>query len=98
MEYEFSSKVWVYPSIKASWYFISVPVNMSEEIKASNYLYKRGFGSLKTSAKIHNMEWDTSIFPDSKTNSYLLPIKKLVRDTCGIKDGDTVSIVLKLPC
>ncbi|MEZ5134921.1 MAG: DUF1905 domain-containing protein [Acidimicrobiales bacterium] len=39
---------------------------------------------------------DTSVFPDTKRRSYVLPIKKQVRLAEGIDDGDAVTIALTL--
>ena len=36
----------------------------------------------------------TSIFPDSKQGSYVLPVKKAVRTAEGIEDGDDVEVAL----
>jgi hypothetical protein len=35
------------------------------------------------------------VFPDSKTASYLLPMKRVVRDAAGLIDGDSVHVRLR---
>jgi len=42
---------------------------------------ERGFGSIKVSARIGKTQWESSIFPDKSSGSYLLPIKKSVRES-----------------
>ncbi len=46
-------------------------------------------------AKIGKTNWRTSIFPDSKSGTYLLPVKATVRRVEGIDDGDTVSVLVE---
>jgi hypothetical protein len=40
--------------------------------------------------------WQTSIFPDSKSGSYLLPVKKAVRLKEGLVEGKSVSVAITL--
>ena len=40
--------------------------------------------------------WKTSIFPDKKTNTYLLPVKVAVREKEQIKLSDVVSLSLEI--
>jgi Domain of unknown function (DUF1905) len=40
--------------------------------------------------------WRTSIFPDSKTGAYLLPVKKAVRVAEHLEAGDQVQAQLHL--
>lgn len=89
MNYKFKAKLWVYPGDKAAWRFITVPKDASAEIKKKIKL-KNGFGSIRVKANIGKTSWDTSIFPDSKSGTYLLPVKASVRRAEGLEDGDVV--------
>ena len=40
---------------------------------------KRGWGSVRVKVTLGKTKWDTSIFPDKKSGTYLLPIKAEVR-------------------
>jgi len=40
--------------------------------------------------------WSTSVFPDTKRGSYLLPVKKAVRTAEGVGDGDDVDVSLEV--
>lgn len=94
MEYAFKTQPWLYAGDSA-WVFASVPAKYYEEIKltaSSN----RGFGAVRVNASCNNVKWQTSIFPDSKTKTYLLPIKKSIRAQANIDIGNTVSIVITL--
>lgn len=95
--FSFTSKLWIYGFPEASsWYFINVPVEYSEEIKARTSDFKRGFGSVRVTATIGKTTWKTSIFPDKKSGSYLLPIKKEIRRTNDIDDGAIVNVTISL--
>jgi hypothetical protein len=79
--YSFSETIWKYHGDNA-WYFITLPSDLADEIKALTALHllaRRGFGSLRVSVTIGSTTWNTSIFPDNKTGSFLLPIKKAIR-------------------
>lgn len=95
LKFKFSAQVWVYPGVKASWYFVTVPSDITSDIKELN-LDSNGFGSIKVNVTINDSAWSTSIFPDSKSSSYLLPIKKDIRKINDIKSGDIVKITLTL--
>lgn len=95
MQYEFTSPLWLYPG-DAGWHFISVPLKESGEIKALFAGQTRGFGSLRVRVTIGDVSWTTSIFPDSKTKCYMLPVKAEVRKKVGIKPGDKVPVILEV--
>ncbi|MDX1950173.1 MAG: DUF1905 domain-containing protein [Rickettsiales bacterium] len=95
-KYKFKSKVWLYSSPKSSWHFVSVPEDISAEIKFLNSCIRRGWGAIKCSSKIGKTLWKTSIFPDSKSKTYLLPIKKEVREKENITIDKIVNIVLEI--
>ena len=47
-------------------------------------------------ATIGSTTWQTSVFPDSKTGCYVLPVKKSVRQAEDIDDDDPVDVALEL--
>lgn len=57
---------------------------------------RRGWGSVRVEATIGTTTWTTSVFPDAKTGSFLLPIKKEVRNAEGIGEGDRVRFTLTI--
>ena len=79
----------------ASWYFTSVPPELSEEIREIPRPY-RGFGSVRVRARVGGSEWATSIFPSSSEGTYVLPLKKKVRDAEGLVDGGPVRVRLEV--
>jgi hypothetical protein len=88
----FSAELWQWEG-KSAWHFVSVPPEVSEEIREQPRM-ARGFGSVRVNVRIGGSSWKTSIFPDSKTGTYLLPIKKAVREPEGISNGDLVEVEL----
>ncbi len=94
--YTIKAKVWLYPGESSSWHFLSVPKKESEMIKESFRGLTRGFGSLPVSVTIGKTSWVTSIFPESKSGVYMLPLKVQVRKREGIFEGDTVTVSLKI--
>ncbi len=93
--FKVKSKVFEYPGMGA-WHFIAVPKKESEKIKATFGDMTRGFGSLKVMATIGKTKWKTSIFPDSKSGTYLLPIKKDVRKKELINKGDEILFTVEI--
>jgi hypothetical protein len=93
--YTFTSKIWLYPG-NAAWHFVTVPKDMSEQVTKKYKHMKRGFGSLKVVATIGKTSWDTSIFPDSRSGTYLLPIKLAVRKKEGLAMEDMVTVALSV--
>ncbi|MFB7890759.1 DUF1905 domain-containing protein [Microbacterium sp. NPDC056044] len=79
----------------AAWFFATVPPELGEEIREIPRPY-RGFGSVRVKARIGGTEWTTSIFPLSETSSYVLPLKKSVRDAEKLVDGGPVTVRLEV--
>lgn len=96
LRYSFTARLWLYPG-EAGWHFLTVPQNVAAEIREDTVALRRGFGSVKITAGIAGHSWSTSLFPDSKSGSYLLPVKKVIRTAAGIKAGDQVTVHLKVP-
>lgn len=93
--YKLRSKVMVYPG-DGGWRFMAIPLKEGREIKAKYGKHARGWGSLPVAVTIGKTAWETSIFPDKQSGSYLLPLKAQVRNKEGIYDDDSVSFTLKL--
>jgi hypothetical protein len=94
LQYRFKAKLWVY-SGQGAWHFITLPIEHAEEIKMLAGATP-GFGSVKVRAEVASIVWETSIFPDKKSSSYLLPVKKDVRTKLGLTQGDEVDVLVQL--
>jgi Domain of unknown function (DUF1905) len=90
----FIGKLWKYPG-KAAWFFITLPADVGAQIKFFTGKAK-GFGSVRVKARIGNSTWKTSVFPDSKSGSYFLPVKAAVRSAERISAGDDLEVNLTL--
>lgn len=88
-------KVWLYPGM-VGWHFVTLPKKQSAEIEILFGAMKRGWGSLPVNVTIGKTRWKTSIFPDKKSGTYLLPIKSDVRKKEKIVQGDMISFWLEI--
>lgn len=93
--YKMKSEVWLYPGM-VGWHFISVPKKQSEEIKKKFGGKQKGWGSFPVLVTLGKTSWNTSIFPDKKSATYLLPLKAEVRKKEGILKGDIVIFSLEI--
>ena len=87
--------LWLWSGEGASWHFITVPEELSGEIRAQSLARRGGFGSVRVEAAIKAITWRTSVFPQ-KGGGYILPVKKEVRCRAGIAAGDEVTLTLEI--
>ena len=87
-------KIWT--GEDGSAHFMSVPEDISGEIRAHSLLVRRGFGSVKVEVTLDDVIWRTSVFPSKSSGGYFLPVKIDVVRRTGIAAGDLVSIQLEL--
>jgi hypothetical protein len=92
-----TSLLWIWKGSDAAgrWYFITVPEEQSDDIRAHAFGNPRGFRSVKVEARIGDVVWRTSVFP-LNSGGYLLPVKAEVRRQAGIGAGDEVTVELEL--
>ena len=95
LEFSFDGTMWKY-SGKAAWYFVTLPVDMSEDIKAFTRHLKTGWGSVRVHVTLGDAEWSTSIFPATKAGAYLLPLKAAIRKSAKVSEGEVVSLNLRV--
>jgi uncharacterized protein DUF1905 len=92
IEHSFKTKLWVYTG-KGAWHFVTLPKEAADEIRFHNPL-ARGFMPIACNATIGRTSWKTSVFPDSKSGSYVLAVKAEVRKAEKIKVGDAVPVTI----
>jgi hypothetical protein len=93
----FDAELWLWDARKLdSWTFVSLPEAASQEIREFSAGPPRGFGSVKVRASIGGSQWDTSVFPDSQRNCYVLPVKRAVRKAEDLNVGDVASVRIEL--
>ena len=93
--YAFRGELWHYPE-QAGWHFVTLPHDLADQLRVEAAPFRKGFGSVRVSACIAGHRWATSLFPDSKSNSYLLPVKKEIRRAAGIHAGDELDVEIEL--
>ncbi len=94
-QYRIRNNVWLYPGM-TGWHFVTIPIDISEEIKRFFGDMKRGWGSLPVLVTCGKTTWKTSIFPDKKIGGYLLPLKAEVRKNEKISEGDSVIMLIEI--
>ncbi len=90
----FSSELYLWKD-DGSWVFADVPVDVSDEI-TEIVPDRRGFGSVPVGVRIGGTEWQTSVFPDSTRECFVLPVKKVVRQAESVDVGDRVEVELTI--
>jgi hypothetical protein len=93
MHIEFSGKIWVWKG-PAPWYFVTVPAELSSEMKAILGIVSYGWGMIPARVVIGKTEWKTSLWP--KDGRYIVPLKASVREAENLHEGDTVTVRLEV--
>ncbi len=89
----FSGELWKYGG-ESSWWFISLPVEDAEDLEKFCSHSKRNFGSIRVTVNIGQSCWQTSVFRDSKSNTYLLPVKAEVRSKEKLVENNSYEVTL----
>ena len=90
--FRFMAPLWEWEA-RDNWFFVSLPADVAEEIMVRP-LPPRGFGSVSVRARVGATRFATSIFPSDGT--YVLPIKRSVREAEGLEPGGAVTVELEL--
>lgn len=88
--FTFEAEPWLFHT--GGWVFVSLPSDISEDIRTMDHFPRKGFGSIRVEVTVGQSTWRTSIFPDSKLSQFVLPIKKDIRKKEQIAVGEIVSI------
>jgi hypothetical protein len=91
--YRFVGVLWEWDG-PAAWYFVSLPEDVADEIDERFGHLEAGFGSLRVEVTVGSTTWRTSVFPDTKRATYLLPVKKQVRTAEDLHAGSTCEVEL----
>jgi Domain of unknown function (DUF1905) len=95
-EHVFDAEIWEYsPDKPGSWHFLTLPVDVAEDV-AFEAGPRGGFGSIRVEVSIGSSTWRTSLFPDSSSDSFVLPVKKPVRTANGLQAGDVCQVRLEV--
>jgi Domain of unknown function (DUF1905) len=95
--YEFDADLWRWDARADTWTFVSLPVDVADDVlDRAGPGPARGFGSVRVDVTIGRTTWRTSVFPDGRVATYVLPVKKAVRAAEGLEAGDTAHVRLRL--
>jgi hypothetical protein len=78
----------------APFYFVTVPVPESKQIKSIERQVTYGWGMIPVIVRVGNTEFATALWP--KDGHYIVPIKAEVRQREGIEEGDEVVLRLEV--
>ncbi|HKD98293.1 MAG TPA: DUF1905 domain-containing protein [Micromonosporaceae bacterium] len=97
MVVEFDAELWLWDARRTdSWMFVTLPVDVSQEIRELTEGMRRGFGSVRVRVTVGGTSWATSVFPDAGSGCYVLPIKRAVRKAEVLDVGDVASVSVEL--
>ncbi|MEW7006437.1 MULTISPECIES: DUF1905 domain-containing protein [unclassified Lentilitoribacter] len=90
LEYAFETEMW--RSSGGSWYFMTVPQEISQHISSFCVDQKTSFGSVRVKVRVGETSWKTSLFPDKASGCYFLPIKADIRKREKLAVGPVFNI------
>jgi hypothetical protein len=91
------AELWVWDArSEATWTFVTVPPAISAALAdhAEARGPRSGFGSIRVEETAGPSTWRTSVFPDSTSGCFVLPIKKAVRSANEVSPGDQITVTL----
>lgn len=95
--YEFDAPLWRWQARATDvWTFVSLPEALSDELLELGEPYARGFGSLRVEVTVGATVWRTSVFPDRGLRTFVLPVKRAVRDAERLALGEPAHVRLRL--
>jgi len=86
---------------KGSWHFLTIDGAAGEALSATALMRRlelgraRGFGSLKVTVSTGASHWQTSVFPKSGSEEWMLPVKKAILIAEELCEGDEIEVALE---
>jgi hypothetical protein len=78
-----------------SWYFVTLDEEASATVD-ERPRPPRGFGSVPVRVTVGTTTWRTSVFPESASGRYVLPVKKAVRRAEHLEEDEPVTVRLEV--
>ncbi len=85
-EYRVTEKIWRWPGA-GGWHFVTIDKQIFAEIRASF-----GKGMVPVTVTLMEHVYNATLFPETKTETYLLAIKKKWRRELDLFEGDTIPL------
>lgn len=95
VSYAFDALLWKSEG-PGGWHFVSLPPEMSSEIRLHFQNEEQGWGRLSAAVTLGAIAWESALWFDTKRNTYLLPIKTEIRKKAGLTVGTTLSLVVRI--
>lgn len=99
MDFSFTAQLRLRKNGTSPWsrHFITIPKDISDQIKEiASSVPRKGRWSVRVEVRVGFLTRETSIFPDKKSNSYLLAIKADIRKQLHIKAEDTIHVNVQI--
>ncbi len=93
IKYHFTAKMWR-STEPGSWHFISIPKDISKEIRKNLQWQEEGWGRMKAAAEVNALQWETAIWFDTKSDTYLLPVKAEIRKKAKLHANENTYVTL----
>lgn len=94
-KYTFESKLWRSEG-PSGWHFVTLSVEMSEEIRSLYKDISPGFGSIPVKVTLNKSKWETSVFYDTMAHAFLLPIKGVIRKKEKVKEDELLNVSIEI--
>jgi hypothetical protein len=92
--YRFTASLWPWEEHEGSWWFVTLPDDVSDDIEERHGSDAGGFGSIKVEVTVGATTWRTSLFPSKEVRAYVLPMKKAVRTAEALAEGEQFELSL----
>ena len=94
-EHRFTADLWQWQAREepGGWFFVSLPFEVADAIDES--APGKGFGSVRVEVTIGSSTWRTSVFPSKEQKTFVLPVKKAVREREGLVEGAACEVRLR---
>lgn len=92
----FSAEIWEHsPGDPGSWHFLTLPADVAEDVLLEAGP-REGFGSVRVEVTVGSTTWRTSLFPDTSSGKFVLPVKKPVRQSEELYAGEACEVTLRV--
>jgi hypothetical protein len=95
VKFDFEAEIMRWPGNTAFFYCL-LPVDAAREITEITQGLRGGFGSVRVDVRCGATQWRTSVFMDKKSSSYLMLLKKTVREAESLSEGQIAKFKLEL--
>ncbi len=95
VRYEIEAEIWRSGG-PGGWCFVTLPLEVAHHIRSLAGGMMAPFGSLRVAGTVDDVTWRTSLFADTKSGSFLLPIKAAIRARARVGAGDQIKVRIEL--